>query len=106
MPVKTEDKSTFDKRVGRIDPDFNPSALRRWWTKPRRKKRVPLARTSMVIVFCYCAMTVTKVVMEQELGPQGYDAKVARLSAGGDTSKIAAKLLWRDPVMAYVQQKI
>ena len=106
MSVKTEDRSTFDKRVGRIDPDFKPSAVRRWWTKPRRKKRVPLARTSMVLVFCYCAMTVTKVVMENELGPQGFDAKVARLSAGNDASKIAARLLWRDPVMEYVQKKI
>ena len=85
---------------------INPSALRRWWTKPKAKKRVPMARLSMVLVFFYCAMTVTKVVMEQELGPNGYDAKVARLAAGSDTSKIAAKLLWRDPVMAYVQTKI
>lgn len=101
-----EDKNTFEQRVKRVDPDFKPSAWRKWRTRPRRKYSVPMLRTVMVLLFCYCTLTATKVMMENELGPQGFDAKVAKLAEGDDTSKIASRLLWRDPVMAYVQENI
>jgi hypothetical protein len=101
----TQNLTTFEERVKRVDPDFKPTVWRKWQIRPRGKYRVPLARTSMVLLFCYCTLTITKIVMESQLGPQGFDAKVAQLSAGSDASKIAARLLWRDPVMAYVEDK-
>ncbi len=104
--MMVEDKKTFEKRVAKVDPDFKPSAWRKFRNRPRRKIRVPMAATSLALVLCYGTLTTTKVIMENELGPQGFDAKVSRLAQGDDTSRIAAKLLWRDPVMEYVQEKL
>ena len=97
-----EDLKTFEARVRRVDPDFKPSAWRRWRTRERRKLVIPMRATSYVIVFAYVALTAVKVTMYSELGPDGYEAKVAALSSGTETSRIAAKLLFQDPVMAYV----
>ncbi|GGA14414.1 hypothetical protein [Neptunicoccus cionae] len=99
----TEDRKTFQKRVARVDPDFKPTLWRKWLQRPRRKVHIPLARTALCMAMFYGTVTVTKVVMIQELGPQGYEAKVAQLASGTDGSKIAAKLLGRDPVLAYVE---
>ena len=57
-------------------------------------------------VFTYIALTAGKVVMEQELGTQGYDARVAQMAQGADTSRIAARLMFRDPVMEYVSARM
>lgn len=101
----TEDKKTFEKRLARVDPDFKPTLWRKWRRGPRRKIHIPFVKTALCMALLYGTMTVTKVVMVQELGQQGYDAKVAKLASGSDTSRVAAKLLWRDPVMSYVQSK-
>ena len=98
----TEDMNTFENRVRRFDPEFRPSKFHQWWNKPRRKKHIPLLKTFVVCVVLYGALTTAKVVMEQELGAQGFDVRVAELSKGSDSQKIAAALLFRDPVMAYV----
>ncbi|MBR9862289.1 MAG: hypothetical protein GYB24_02500 [Rhodobacteraceae bacterium] len=99
----TEDLKTFQKRIARFDPDFNPTIWRKWQRRPRRKIHIPLARTALCMVLLYGTVTVTKVVMIKELGPQGYEAKVAQLASGSDGSRIAAKLLRRDPVINYVE---
>ena len=104
MPVKNEDKKTFDQRVDRVDPDFKPTKMRKF-RRISSKFRMPWRTLAGFAVLFYCAMTFTKVVMENELGPEGFDQKVAQLEQGDDGSKIAAKLLWRDPVMAFVQDK-
>jgi hypothetical protein len=106
MEPMAEDMKTFEARIARVDPDFKPSLLHKWRTRPKRTRRTPFVKTGMVLVFAYCTLTATKVVMERELGSAGFDAKVAQLAKGPDTAKFAAKLLWRDPVMAYVGARI
>lgn len=98
-----EDRKTFEKRIARLDPDFKPTIWRKWQRRSRRKIHIPFARTALFMLMFYGTVTVTKVVMIQELGPQGYEAKVAQLATGPDASRIAAKLLGRDPVLAYVE---
>lgn len=104
--MKIEDKKSFEKRLARVDPDFKPTLWRKWRRAPRRKIHIPFAKTALCMALFYGTMTATKVVMIQELGQQGYDAKVAQLAAGSDTSRVAAKLLWKDPVLTYVQGKV
>ncbi len=67
---------------------------------------MPWVQIAVMVVFVYGTLTVVKVVMENELGVEGFNQKVARLAGGDDESKIVAKLLWRDPVMAFVQEKV
>ena len=104
--VMSEDLKTFEARVRRIDPDFNPTRWHRWRTRERRKLVIPMRGTAYVLVFAYVALTGVKVALEQELGRAGYDAQVERLASGGDTSRIAAKLLFRDPVLDYVTRQL
>ena len=99
-------KKTFESRVRKVDPDFKPSVWRRWRTRERRKLYLPMRATSYAIVFTYIALTAVKVTMERELGPGGYDARVAAMASGGETSRIASKLMFRDPIMTYVSKQI
>lgn len=106
MPPKTEDLSTFDKRVQRIDPDFKPTRGRRFKLFLARRVHMPWIQLAIVLLFVYGVLTVTKVVMENELGAEGFDQRVARMSDGDDAARFASKLLWRDPVMAFVQDNV
>ncbi|WGI22826.1 hypothetical protein [Amylibacter sp. IMCC11727] len=106
MPPKTEDLKTFEQRVHRVDPEFKPTKRYKLKKALAGKLRMPWLKIAMIAVFCYGTLTVAKVVMENELGPDGFDQRVANLAEGDDTAKIAAKLLWRDPVMAFVQDKV
>lgn len=106
MPHKTEDLKTFDQRIQRVDPDFKPTRRHKLKKALAGKLRMPWLKLGVVAMVLYCGMTVTKVVMENELGPDGFDQRVAQLADGDDPAKIASKLLWRDPVMAFVQDKV
>ncbi len=105
MPPKTEDHKTFDQRIQRVDPDFKPTRRHKLKRALAGKLRMPWLKVAMIALVLYGGMTITKVVMENELGPDGFDQKVAQLADGDDPAKIASKLLWRDPVMAFVQDK-
>lgn len=102
----SEDKKSFEDRVRRVDPDFKPSVWRRLRTRPRRKLVIPGRVAAYVLVFTYVSLTGVKVVMHQELGADGYQARVAELAAGDDAARIASRLLFRDPVMDYVTSQI
>jgi hypothetical protein len=106
MPPRTEDHKTFDQRIQRVDPDFKPTKRHKIKKALAVKLRMPWKLIAVLVLFGYGTLTVTKVVMENELGPNGFDQKVARLASGDDSAKIAAKLLWRDPVMAFVQDNV
>jgi hypothetical protein len=105
MPPKTEDLKSFDQRIQRVDSDFKSTKRHKMKRALAGKLRMPWIKVAMIAVFLYGTMTVSKVVMENELGPSGFDQRVAELADGDDPAKIAAKLLWRDPVMAFVQDK-
>lgn len=102
----SENLKTFEDRVRRIDPDFKPTFWRRIRTRERRKLVIPMRGVAYVMVFAYVALTGVKVAMESELGPDGYAAQVEKLAAGNDTSRIASKLLFRDPVFDYVSRQL
>lgn len=106
MPPRTEDLKTFDQRVQRVDPEFKPTKRYKMKKALAGKLRMPWMKVAVLSLFVYGTMTVTKVVMENELGPDGFDQKAASLAQGDDSAKIAAKLMWRDPVMAFVQDKV
>ncbi|MEM6617770.1 MAG: hypothetical protein AAF631_00525 [Pseudomonadota bacterium] len=106
MSAVTEDLKTFEKRVRRIDPDHNPTTFRRWWRRERRPATVPLRRSAFVLVFAYLLLTGVKVVMVQDLGAAGFDTRVATLAAGNDAERIAARLLFRDPLMTYLAERV
>ena len=106
MPPKSEDMKTFDQRVQRVDPDFKPTKRHKIGKALAIKLRMPWLKIALLVMFAYGTMTVTKVVMENELGPDGFDQKAVRLANGDDASKVAAKLMWRDPVMAFVQDNV
>lgn len=97
-----ESLKTFEKRVQRVDPDHNPSMWRKWKMRPRRRFVLPMRGTAYTIVFAYIALTGAKVIMQNDLGAEGYNTRVAEMAAGDETSRIAAKLMFRDPVMDYV----
>ncbi|MEM7439616.1 MAG: hypothetical protein AAF393_08455 [Pseudomonadota bacterium] len=101
-----ENLKSFEKRLQRVDPDFKPTAWRRWRTRARRKTVIPMRGTAYTIVFAYVALTAVKVVMHQDLGAEGYATRVASMAQGDETSRIAAKLMFRDPVMNYVTEKL
>lgn len=105
MPPKTEDLKTFDQRVQRVDPDFKPTKRHKLKKVLAGKLRMPWMKIGTIALVLYAGMTVTKVVMENELGPDGFDQKVAQLAQGDDSGKIASIFLWRDPVMEFVQYK-
>lgn len=105
MAHKNEDLKSFDQRIQRVDPDFKPTKRHKVKKALAGKLRMPWFKVALIATLAYGTMTVTKVVMENELGPDGFDQKVAQLADGDDPAKIAAKLLWRDPVMAFVQDK-
>jgi hypothetical protein len=106
MSHNDENLKSFDKRLQRVDPDFKPTKTHKLKRALSVNVRMPWMKVAVMAVFVYGTMTVVKVVMENELGVDGFDQKVARLADGDDGSKIAAKLLWRDPVMAFVQEKV
>lgn len=101
-----ENLKSFENRLRRVDPDFKPSVWRRMRVRPRRGVVVPGRVAAYAIVFVYIALTSVKVVMEHQLGPEGYDARVAQLAAGDETARIAARLMFRDPIMTYVSREI
>lgn len=106
MSPNEENLKSFEQRVQRVDPDFKPTKRHKLKRALAIKLRMPWLKIAIMAFFVYGTMTVVKVVMENELGVEGFDQKVALLADGDDTSKIAAKLLWRDPVMTFVQEQM
>lgn len=100
------DKRAFEERLRRIDPDFQPSPLRRILHRPRRRIVIPMRAPAYALVFAYLVLTVVKLAMVQELGPEGFEARRAELAQGDPTARVAARLLFVDPVFAYAARNI
>ena len=71
MSAKTEDHSTFDDRIHSFDPEIKPRKRDKIKKVLAVKFRMPWMKVVMIVLFLYGTMTVTKVVMENELGPRG-----------------------------------
>lgn len=102
----TENIQSFEARIKRFDPDFKPTLWRRWRRRERQPLVVPARGAAYAIVFAYVVLTAVKLVMHQELGAQGYDARVVEMAGQGETGRVAAKLMFRDPIMDYVASRL
>lgn len=63
-------------------------------------------RFALLVLCAYMGLTLAKIVMVNEIGEQGFQTRIAELSGGDENAQIAARLLQRDPVMAFIESRI
>ncbi len=95
----------FNTRLKQIDKAENGGFFTRR-NRERRALRLPLFRLLIFFALTYCALTAAKITMERDLGAQGYTARLAELSEGDESARIAAKLMQRDRFMGFLDDYI
>jgi len=82
--------------------EANGTLGRSHYLRPTRQRR-PLLR---VLIFAgVCAFGLKGAILHQ-VGPESYEARVARLQAGQDFDKLGAWLMQADPVTIWVADQI
>lgn len=72
------------------------------YTRPTRQNR-PLLR---LLVFAFVCVFALKGTIHYNIGPESYDARVARLQTGQEFDKLGAWLMQADPVTVWVADRI
>ena len=102
--------ANFYGRIARIERahargygfEANGTLGRSHYFRPVRQRR-PLLRVLIFVLVCAFGM---KGVILHNVGPQSYDARVARLAAGQEFDKLGAWLMQADPVTVWVADQI
>ena len=63
-------------------------------------------RFAFLLLCVYMGLTLAKIVMVNEIGEQGFQTRITELSGGDENAQIAARLLQRDSVMAFIESRI
>lgn len=102
-----EDINTLRARLIEAEPTYQPKV---GLFGPKRSVATIMVsfglRFVMVLGFAYLGLTTAKIVMVNELGRSGFEARLEELASGDLGARIASRLLQRDPLMVFIQQNI
>jgi hypothetical protein len=102
--------ANFYGRIARIERarargygfEANGTLGRSHYMRPVRQRR-PLLR---VLIFAFVCAFGLKGAILHNIGPESYDARVARLESGKEFDQLGAWLMQADPVTVWVAEQI